>query len=254
MFSDHKLKAVIVEDEHASREYLINLLAVHFPRISIAAVEDTVQPAVASITKHQPDMVFMDIEIKMGTGFDVLEQTIGQAFDVLFTTAFDQFAIDAFQYNAIDYLLKPLENDKVIRSVQRSIHKITSQRSNEEVIRLLQYLKRPPARQRIPVNTMYGFEFIEMDDILFAEAEGNYSRLRLKTGKSITITKKLKELEEQLPEPLFIRVHHSYLVNTGCIKKYYKGRGGHVVLDDESSIPVSPSRKDELLKLFDQKL
>lgn len=250
MLSNHKLNAIIIEDELASREYLADLLNVHFPQISIVAVEDTVMPAVVAIKKYLPDIVFVDIEIKMGSGFDVLAQTTGQTFDVLFTTAFDQFAINAFQYNAIDYLLKPLECSRVVAAVQRCINKAAHQRSGEEIKQLLQYLKQPAAPRRIPVNTMYGLEFIDPDDVLFAEADGNYSRLKLRSGRSITMTKKIKELEEQLQEPLFMRTHHSYLVNTRYVRKYYKGRGGYVVLDDGSSIPVSPSRKDEFLKLF----
>lgn len=112
MLSDNYLKAVIVEDERTSRDYLTQLLAAHFPEISVVATETTVQPAIAAITKYEPDIVFLDVEIKMGTGFDVLNGLKSLDFGVVFTTAFHQFAIDAFQYNAVDYLLKPLDGKR----------------------------------------------------------------------------------------------------------------------------------------------
>lgn len=254
MFSDYRMTAVIVEDEKTSQEYLTDLLATHFPQVRVLSIEDTVQPAVKAIDQYAPDIVFLDVEIKMGTGFDVLAGIKQLTADIIFTTAFNQFAIDAFRYHAVDYLLKPLESERVIQSIERSIRKSESQRTSREIMQLLQYMKQSSAQQRLPVSTMYGMEFIDTDDILFAEAEGNYSKLKLKQDRSILVTKKIKELEEQLPEPLFIRIHHSYLVNARCIKKYYKGRGGHVILDDDTSLPVSPARKDHFLDLFRQKL
>lgn len=254
MFLNNSLKAIIIEDEQSSQEYLKDLLEAKFPEISVVSIEDTVQPAINTINNCHPDIVFLDVEIKAGTGFDVLAGVKNKAFHVIFTTAYNQFAIDAFQYNTVDYLLKPLESEKVIAAIQRCIEKITLKQPGEEITQLLQYLKRPAMQQRLPVSTMYGIEFIDMEDILFAEAEGNYSKLKLRSGRSIMMTKKIKELAEQLQEPLFVRIHNSYLVNTRYVKKYYKGRGGHIILDDDSSLPVSPARKEDFLKLFNQKL
>lgn len=249
-----KIKVVIVEDEPASKEYLIDLLTTYFRQIEIVAVEDTVDAAIQAICRYNPGLVFIDVEIKMGTGFDVLAGVEHIDFDTIFTTAFNQFAIDAFQYSAVDYLLKPLDAEKVVKAVQRSIERVSVKRSNDELRQLIQYLKRPVQLQRLPVSTMYGLEFIDIEDILFAEAEGNYCRVKLRSGRDIVITKKIKELEETLPDTLFMRVHNSYLVNTSYIRKYHKGRGGHIILDDESAIPVSPARKDDFLKRFDQRL
>jgi two-component system LytT family response regulator len=250
MISENNLTAIIVEDEKASRRHLTDLMTAYFPAITLVSMEDTVQPAIDAIYKHQPDILFLDIEIKMGTGLDVLAGIQHERHQVIFTTAFDQFAIHAFQYHAVDYLLKPLDSSQMVRAVQRCIENLSAKKSNEALTQLLQYMKRPPVQQRLPVNTMYGLEFVDIDDILFVEAAGNYCKLKLRSGRIITLTRKIKELEDQLQEPQFMRIHNSYLVNAGCIRKYYKGRGGHVILDDESSLPVAPARKDYFLKLF----
>ena len=254
MYSNSSLTAIIIEDEQASQEYIADLLEAKFPEIKIVSIEDSVQSAINAIDNYNPDLVFLDVEIKAGTGFDVLARVKDRAFHIIFTTAYNRFAIDAFQYNTIDYLLKPLEGEKVIAAVRRCMQKITSRQPVEELAQLLQYLKLPTWQQRFPVSTMYGIEFIDTEEILFIEAAGNYSKLKLRSGRSIMMTKKIKELAEQLQEPLFIRIHTSYLVNTRYVKKYFKGRGGHIILDDDSSLPVAPARKDDFLKIFNQKL
>lgn len=253
MFSNNSLTAIIIEDEQASQEYITDLLEAKFPEIKVVSIEDTVQSAINAIDNYNPDIVFLDVEIKAGTGFDVLAGVKNKAFNIIFTTAYNKFAIDAFQYNTVDYLLKPLESEKVIAAIQRCMQKITLRQPGDEIAQLLQYLKRPTWQQRLPVSTMYGIEFIDTEEILFVEAEGNYSKLKLKSGRSIMMTKKIKDLAEQLQEPLFVRIHNSYLVNTRYVKKYYRGRGGHIILDDDSSLPVSPARKEDFLKIFNQK-
>lgn len=244
-----ELKVIIVEDEIASQNYLKRLLGAHFPELRIVAVEDTVGPAIGAINHERPDLVFMDVEIRQGTGFEVLDGLDGATFGLIFTTAFNQFAIDAFQHHAIDYLLKPLDDDRVIGAVRRSIAQQESQRSQERIHHLLEYLQKT-ALPRLPVSTIHGFEFIDIESILYVEASGNYCKIKLKSGNSITTTRKIKEITGQLSEPLFIRVHHSYLVHTRYIKRYQKGRGGYVELDDGTAIPVSPQRKDDFLKHF----
>lgn len=254
MTLNRNFTALIIEDEKPSQKYLTDLLASCFPSVKLVSVEDTVQPAIDAIFKYDPDILFLDIEIKSGSGFDVLKQVGDRNFQVLFTTAYNQFAIDAFQYNAVDYLLKPLERIKVIHAIERCIRKVEMQQSNQEVIRLLQYLRQPVRQQRLPINTTHGIDFINPEEIVFIEADGNYSRLKLTSGKQMLVTKKIKEMEQMLPEPGFIRTHHSYLVNTGFIKKYYKGRGGYILLDDDSSIPVSSAQKENFIKLFHNRL
>lgn len=245
------MKTIIVEDEIASQEYLHHFLSDHFPAITIAAVADNVPEAVAAITAHAPDLVFLDVDIKMGTGFDVLAALPAIKPEIIFTTAFNQFAIDAFQYHAVDYLLKPLDDKRTLKAVQHCISRVQEKNSNQHLTQLLQHLHQPAQqKQRISIYTVEGIEFIDPDEILLAEAKGNYTELKLRSGNKITTSKKLKEIEQQLPTPLFFRVHHSYIIHTHYVKKYFKGRGGYVILSDETTVPVSAARKDDFLKHF----
>lgn len=253
MNSPHSFTALIVEDEAASLEYLTDLLTTHFPAINILSAEESVQGAVRTIDRHRPDILFLDVAIKAGNGFEVLEQIIHKPAHIIFTTAYDQYAIDAFRHHAVDYLLKPLETGRVIDTVHHCLEAIRYRQHRDGIEQLLQYMKQP-ARSRIPVSTMYGLEFVDITDILFIEAEGNYSKLKLKNGKSLMLSKKIGELEEQLPRPEFIRVHNSYLVNTHYIRKYFKGRGGYITLDDDSSIPIARSKKEDFLRHFHEKI
>ncbi|WP_118972270.1 LytR/AlgR family response regulator transcription factor [Taibaiella koreensis] len=246
--------AIIVEDEIPSQEYLTDLLATHFPVIKVLSVAASVRQAIADIDRHKPDIAFLDIAIKEGNSFEVLEQIVHKPGHIIFTTAYDQYAIDAFRHHAMDYLLKPLEADRVIETVHRCIGVLKSRQQQQGIDQLLQHFRQPARLPRIPVSTMYGMEFVEVADILYVEAEGNYSKLKLKGGKSFLLSKKIGELEEQLGGPEFIRIHHSYLVNIRYIRKYFKGRGGYITLDDDSSIPVARSKKEDFLKRFDEKI
>lgn len=250
MKTNNQINAIVVEDEKQSQEHLLGLLNRFFPELTIIAAADNVASAVASIERYEPQVVFMDISIKNGTGFDVLNQVRTQMPHVIFTTAFDQYAIDAFRYSAVDYLLKPIQSEKLVAAVTRCLKKIEASQLNLEMTTLLNYLKRSEQEYRIPVSTMYGFEFIDAAEILFIEAEGNYSKMKLVSGRSIVLSKKIKEQEEQLPKPMFVRIHNSYIVNVQHVKKYRKGRGGEVTLDDNSSLPVAPGRKEAFLKIF----
>jgi two-component system LytT family response regulator len=242
------MKIVIVEDEQASQAYLQSMLQKHFPDMEIAAITDSVPESVAQIKKHHPQVVFIDVEIKMGNGFDVLEQVKGQSFEVIFTTAFNTFAVEAFRYHAIDYLLKPLDEMHFVEAVGRCVQRLGNQNHGDQIGKLLEQLQPTMQKVKLSVPTLDGIEFIPFSDIVYCEAQGNYTDFRLKTGLKITASRKLKDMEESLPQHLFFRIHHSYVVNLQYVKKYQRGRGGYVVLQDGTSIPVSSARKDEFLE------
>ena len=249
----HKITAIIIEDEFTSQQYLQQLLSKEFPQIRILAIVDNVPEAVNALQQLEPDLIFIDIEIKLGTGFDVLARLEKITFDIIFTTAFNQFAIDAFKYHAVDYLLKPLDKKRTIETITHSIANIETRKKYQQINSLLQYVQSTQIHKHsIGIHTMDGIEFIELNDILFLEAKGNYTELNMRSGVKIITSKKLKDMEQVLPEPLFFRIHHSYIVNSKYIKKYNRGRGGYITLTNESSLPVSAARRDAFLKAFAQ--
>lgn len=242
------MKVIVVEDELASQEYLQSMLRKHFPEMEIVAVTESVPDAIMQIKKHHPHIVLMDVEIKMGTAFDVLQQIKDQHFEVIFTTAFNTFAVEAFRYHAIDYLLKPLDEIHIVEAIGRCTQRIDSHSHSDQISKLLLQMQSEKKKTKLSIPTMDGIEFIAYQDIVYGEAQGNYTDFRLKSGVKITASRKLKDMEESLPEHLFFRIHHSYVVNLQYVKKYHKGRGGYVVLQDGTSLPVSSSRKEEFLE------
>lgn len=243
------VKAIIVEDEIPAQKYLQNLLERNFPHCSVIAIADNVPDAIKAVDFHRPDILFLDIEIKMGSGFDILVALPDLKSEIIFATSFNQFAIDAFQYHAIGYLLKPLEDQRALETIGRAISRIEQNNSSQQIARLLQFIQHPVSpKQRLTIHTMEGIELVPLNDIVYVAAKGNYSELKLRNGCSMTTSKKLKDIEEQLPVQDFIRIHHSYVVNTQYIQKYYRGRGGLAIMTDGSSLPVSVGRKDEFIK------
>ncbi|HTN17960.1 MAG TPA: LytTR family DNA-binding domain-containing protein [Chitinophagaceae bacterium] len=244
------MNVMIVEDELASQKYLKHFLQQHFPAFNIIAVTDNVPDAISALEKMNPDILFLDVDIKMGTGFDVLAAVPGIETEIIFTTAFNQFAINAFEYHAVDYLLKPLEDNRLMEAIDHCRNRVKQKKDSKQIENLLQQWQQPveASRKRISVTINGGVEFIETGDILCAIAKGNYTEIKLKDGSKKLVSKKLKDIEEHLPSISFLRIHNSYIVNISSIKKYYNGRGGYVELQDETSLPVSSARKDELLK------
>lgn len=243
------MKGIIIEDEQASQKYLLNILGQHFPALEIVTVADNVPEAVAAIKQYMPDFVYLDVEIKLGTGFDVLEQTRGLCYETIFTTAFNTFALEAFRYHAVDYLLKPLNDTQIIETTERCVARISNNKKDKRLDELLQYLQRPALEQKpkLGVPTVEGIEFIVVQDIVYGEAKGNYTNLWLQNGTRVTVSRKLKEMEQTLPVHLFFRIHHSYIVNLQYVTKYHKGRGGYLVLYNDISLPVSSVKRDEFL-------
>ena len=202
-----------------------------------------------AIQKHSPDLVFLDIEMPAMNGFEMLEQFKEIPFSVIFTTSYDQYAIKAIRFSALDYLLKPIDPKELILAVQ----KIQTQKnlpSAEQFEMLLKHVHhKGTGFQKIAIPTAEGFELIPSDHIVHCEANDNYTHLYLKNKNKITACRTLKEMEEQLQDfDFFIRVHHSHLVNLNEVTKYVRGEGGYLILTDGSSVNVSRSRKEMLLK------
>lgn len=245
------MKIVIVEDELDAREYLIRILRKHFAQCQIVAICDNVPDAVNAIREQLPDIVFLDVEIKLGTGFNVLEQVSDIPLSVVFTTAFDHYATAAFRHYAVDYLLKPLVEKQVADAVQRCIGRkaLPDLAYQQHIYKLLEELRHPVSQKtKLGIHTMDGIEFVDIQDIIYGEASGSYTELWLRSGVKLTASRRLKEVEESLPPQQFFRIHHSYIVNLQYVKKYHKGRGGYLLLHNNVSLPVSSARKEAFLE------
>ncbi len=238
------MKTVIVEDEKRSQAVIQNLLELSCPEIEIIGMADSIISARNLINDLLPDLVFLDIQLSDGTGFDLLESLRHLSFHVIFTTAFDQYAIKAFQFSAVDYLLKPLDIDEVKKAVQKCIRLGTKNITDDQLRSLLNNLKLKSDEQPIlTVSTTDRIEFVKISDIIRCEASAAYTTLHLKHANKIIISKVIKEMEILLSDFSFQRIHQSHLVNLHEINKYWK-KMNVLEMSDGSRLPISRSRKE----------
>lgn len=241
-----KLNAIIVEDEETSREILRNYLAKYCPNIVLKGEAANVDEALVLIRNNDLDVVFLDVEMPYGNAFDLLDKVGDRQFETVFVTAYNHYAIDALNAHASYYLLKPISIDKLIEAVDY-VHEI-KQKENSLQNAILKPLQTQVAG-KITIPLQNGFEVLQMEDILYCQADDNYTQIHLKVGKRL-VSKTLKYFEDSLVNNGFVRVHKSYLVNVNEITEYKKGKGGSIVLSSGKEIMVSPSRKKDLLAYF----
>jgi two-component system LytT family response regulator len=242
------IKAILIDDEVHCLDTLNILLNDYCPEVQVVAQCLSGKKALDAIEKFKPELVFLDIEMPMMNGFELLEQFKQIPFAVIFTTSYDQYAIKAIRFSALDYLLKPIDPKELITAV----HKVNAQKNppTTEQFRMLldQIHHKESGFTKIAVPTAEGFELIPADQVIRCEADDNYTHLFLKNKNKIIACRTLKEMEEQLQDfSFFIRVHHSYLVNMNEVTKYIRGEGGYLVMNDGSTVNVSRSRKETLL-------
>ena len=244
------IKALIIDDELHCIETLRWDLENHCPEIEVVGQCQSAKEGKKLIEKLKPELVFLDIEMPVMNGFEMLESMPKIDFDFIITTAYDKFAIKAFKVSAIDYLLKPVDKDEL----KQAITKVSQKKSpiTEEQMKLL-FSHLNSATKTFPklaLPTVEGLEFVDTKTILKCQADSNYSRLQLKEGKEIMVSRTLKEIEEMLQGQNFFRVHQSHLVNLDEIKKYVRGDGGYVIMSNGAEVTVARSKKEELLKQF----
>lgn len=246
------MKVLIIDDEASLRTGLKLLLESFCAGITSIAEADGVKNGLAKIDSFHPDIVLLDVEMKDGTGFQLMEQLKHPSFELIFITAHNEYAIKAFQFSAIDYLQKPVEPDALQKSINKAAASINNKSLHQQVQVLLQQLNGIQNKDRkIVLKDIENTWFIKVNDILYCEAEGTYTRFFLEGHESILVSKNLKEYEDVL-EPLgFVRTHHSYLANPGKIRSYDKTAGGALILEGGLSIPVSQRKKDFVLHLLE---
>lgn len=248
------INAIIVENETKHMENLFMLLKESFSEINVIVACTTAQDSVAAIKKFQPDLVFLDVELGVDSGFDVLEQTSNQSYETIFTTAFNEYAVKAFKFCALDYIIKPIGKDDLQAAIDR--YKKLKQTGTKKSIEALlhNYRQIDKTLQIIGISVLGGIDFMTVSDIICCKASGNYTEFHLTGNRRITATKTLKVVEDLLSEHVFFRVHDAWLINLHHIKKYKRdGEGGLAILtefhpDYKGGIPVSRRKKDEFLK------
>lgn len=246
------LKSIIVDDEPKSRENLKIILQDFVSNVTVDALCGSVDQAVTAINTSKPDIVFLDIEMQQETGFDLLTKIQDIEFEVIFITAYSEYAIKAIKFSAIDYLLKPIDIEELKGAVQRVIQKREVRTSGRLQI-LRDHFTAPKDKLKIALPTAHGIIFTAIENILYCEASSNYTILHTADGKEYVASKTLKEYEDLLIGYNFFRIHHSYLVNINAIKKYVKGDGGHVILSNNISLDVSKRKRVDFLNRFSAK-
>lgn len=243
------IRAIVVDDEPYASAALQTLLKKYCPEVVVEAACNSALEAERCITELNPHLVFLDIEMPHRNGFELLEHFMPARFQVIFTTSYDQYAIKAIRFSALDYLLKPIDPQEL----KAAIAKLSKPGPNELLTQQLQLLMqtfREPASTgtRIALPTLEGLQMVTTDTILYCMANSNYTTFVMKDKKKLVISRTLKEIEEMLEDHGFLRIHHSHLVNINEIEKYIRGEGGTVLMTDDTELDVSRSRKEALLK------
>lgn len=242
------MKAILVDDELYCTELLSALLARHCPEVEVAAEFNDPQKAVDYIKDNPPDILFLDIEMPRLNGFDLLERVRPVAFQVVFTTAYNQYALRAIKISALDYLLKPIDIDELKAAVEKAQQQRQSPQWGQfELMERTRTAAGEPPRT-IALSTLEGLHFVDVADIVLCQSEGSYTNLFFMDGESMLLSKPIKDVGELLIPAGFMRVHNSYLINLSHIKKYIRGEGGEIVMKNGHTVPVSRSKKAEFLE------
>lgn len=241
------MKTILIEDEEQSISALLADLKKHCPEVTVIGTTGSVSEGIELIQKTNPDLVFLDVQLSDGLGFDILEAYKNNDFKVIFTTAYSQYAIKAIKFSALDYLLKPINKDELKQAVNKALHtnKEDNQFKMESFIKN-QNLLNP--NKRIALQTSQGVFLHELQTIIRCHSDGNYTTIHFTNDKRLLIAKPLKEFEELLSIYGFERIHHSHIINLNHLGSYLNKDGGYVVLSDNTTLPVSSRKKAQLLK------
>ncbi|MFT3935853.1 MAG: LytTR family DNA-binding domain-containing protein [Chitinophagaceae bacterium] len=246
-----KHKAIIIDDEAKGRLALKQKLADYCPEIEVVAEADNGPEGIFLIEFHKPRVVFLDIEMPRMNGFDMLNEIKEKNFHIIFTTAYDQYAIKAIRFAAFDYLLKPVDIDELKDAVAKIKDVQPTSEVKKQVELLRQNIQQPkPQLHKLAIPALEGLFFYDINDVVHLEANSNYTNIYFSNKTKIVASKTLKEFEELLPEEIFFRTHHSHIVNLNYIKRYIKGDGGQIELQSGNFVDVSRRKKDEFLKII----
>lgn len=245
------IRAIIIDDEPKSCEGLRTLLHDFCNDVEVVALCNTVDEGIEKINSLKPDLIFLDIQMKGETGFDLLNKLPKPyTFEIIFSTAHSDFALKAFRFSAIDYLLKPVD----VEELKKAVEKVSQRNSHNLAVRLQQLMDnmKPSAPQqfKLAIPASDGLTFIKISDIVYCMASDNYTYFFMSDGQKYLVSRTLKEYEDLLSEHNFFRVHNSYLININAVKKYIRGEGGQVVMNNDAVLDVAKRRKEAFIQLF----
>ena len=242
-------RCFIVEDEPFNRQVLEDILEDNFPNLEKVGFADNIEEARKAIAKIQPDLIFLDVELPDGQSFELLEEFKNAKFQIIFITSHDNYAVKAFKYSAVDYILKPINIDELTRAITRALERKKDLDDRHSIDFLLSNLgEKGSGYNKIALPSSDGLSFVDVLDIIRCEADSNYTIVYTKSGEKHVISRSLKEFEELLPEEIFFRVHKSHLVNLNRIQKYVRHDGGYVVLEDGTNITIATRKRDAFLQ------
>lgn len=242
------LKAIIIDDELDCVRLLSLQLKEHCPQVQVMGQYTNSEEGLHAIRTQSPDIVFMDIEMPGMNGFTLLEQLGEISFSIIFITAYNEFALKAFRFSALDYLLKPLDNHELKEAVRKAEKRQRIDMRQLDILRSQLQGGQHPQKMAVPYQS--GVHFIDLKDLVYCEADSNYTKLFLTNGKNYLLSKTLRDVQQVLEERNFLRVHRQYLVNLDHIKTYHKGESAYLVMHGDISIPVAKNQKDKLVQKF----
>lgn len=245
-----KIKAIIVDDEANNRAYIKSLIDSYHPEVEVVAMCESAAEGRQAVLNHAVDLLFLDIEMPGGNGFTLLEGLNSIHFELIFITAYDNYAIRAIKFSALDYILKPVNTDEFNQAVEKAIERIENRKGTPDIQRLINNLNKKDANRRLALALSDKIEFVEVADIIRCEADGSYTVFYLRNKQKLLVSKLLKEYDELLTPLGFIRTHNSHLVNPDEIKSYIKTDGGYLLMKDGSTVSISRQRKDYVMRLL----
>lgn len=250
------IKAIIVDDEKNNRITLHKLIEKFCPQVEIIAECDSVDSVIETIDRNPTDVVFLDVEMPAKNGFDLLAHYDYHCpFEVIFTTAYSHYAVKAFRFSALDYLLKPVDPEDLVRAVHRLAVKKSEETKNKQFELLEQRISNKDlAKKQLAISTLEGIYFASLDEIIHVDADSSYTKIYLTSGDMIMSSKPLKYFEELLEDYDFVRVHQSHIINLKHIRRYVRGDGGQVIMTNGTEIEVSRRKKDDLLAKISETL
>jgi two-component system, LytTR family, response regulator len=243
------MKAILVDDEPDGIRTLKKMLELHCPNVEVTATCSNAIAAKHQIKELQPDVVFLDIQMPGKSGLELLTELPAKNFEIIFVTAHNEYMLQALQYSAADYLLKPVDEDRLIEAVQRVENRLEAEKREGVTEVLLHNLSKTgnPSEMRLCLPTLKGFIVLKLDEIIYCEAERSYTVFHLEKNKTVIVSKPLLDYENLLKDTSFLRIHKSFLINLHHVREYQRGEGGMVIMSDDAEIEVSRRKKDQFL-------